>query len=559
MILVVGVAIGCWWFPVAVRAQDDDLGSQPRTPPSAADLGVDTNADVVPTTDKRSPNGDAVVPVRRAPTVDAAGAAAHAQALQEAIAMVPRDVAQLEALSSQTIQDGALTAMPKLRVLPRAARVLAAMEKGRTDDAKQALVEAQRGLQLVPTNERAEHRGMLHWLEVMLKLPSMGSLLLDGDCDGLGLAGLVNSVGVVRRARWRAMRDIIDNANIHDRFWARRLAYEWLERLDVLVAAADEDGDVRAATVGVGLLTGLVGDELAAQRDEVERALLQSLHDPASLDEPLLRALEQRRATTRVRSPATVVPQPQRKQWRLWSLTEGSVRVERFDGKDWQALWDVQGTMPTALSAELLSDARENSAAGRSALLVAASTIPTLVPRAIITDRLRGDAVAVGAAVVAVRRLVANTTVRAAVEGSADVSEWRDLLVDRYASAPPDEQSEPFLNLQRAQNSLAAHALRGLQALVVADRQLVPAIMREERLPMRERTWLIAEVADASVQPRLQELAWDRDDRVAATATWSLFKLLGAKASSYGFVRPQAAGRVGCVSRAIDAVAAEEK
>jgi len=140
-----------------------------------------------------------------------------------------------------------------------------------------------------------------------------------------------------------------------------------------------------------------------------------------------------------------------------------------------------------------------------------------------------------------------------AVDGARKAAVLREAVVAAYAAATDDDKRAPFATAQRALYGRVERALLALQAIARVDRDGAELLVRDERLPVVERAWLAADLADARFAGAFDQWAWDKDERVAALATWGGHF---ARRQHTGYLlRPQAEGLVGCVSRAAAQVA----
>jgi hypothetical protein len=546
-----------WVFAALVAVvQDDDLGSQPAATPSAADLGAE---DV-------SERAAAAPLVRRVPSIDVHGAAGHLTALQTALLGVwPADQDALDGLLAHPISDAAFNAAPPLRSWSKLAKGWYSLGRGRRDEAKSAIADGFRALSSLPPSERGRVRGGLQLLAVELALPDEASLFSNGACADLGLPSLRKEQARLKTARWAKVKAAFEGARITDRFWHRRLAHRWLGLLGKLIAEGSQAGDLRGVPLPTVFAISTRGDvdpsaELHARWRDSRDSLTRSI-EPNTADEALHALLQQGAVGPPSLTIADAVVAPAKGTWRaMLSRGPGSPdRLERFDGTGFVLVRErlSAGTTSVADDPMLWRDVNTGSGdLGRSALMAAAAWAPNnLAKTEVLTTKLSGTPADQTTAARAVAAMLHDPTATAVVEGMPVVDRWLDLLVTRFQALPDSDQATPFADPYGA----PAAILDALAALVRADRRLVPRLLRDERLPLAERVWLIADVADGGVQPRLQELAWDRDDKVAALAVWSLYRLVGHKVTGYGFVRIQAPGRVGCVSRTIESLVASSK
>jgi hypothetical protein len=106
-----------------------------------------------------------------------------------------------------------------------------------------------------------------------------------------------------------------------------------------------------------------------------------------------------------------------------------------------------------------------------------------------------------------------------------------------------------FSSLERALWGLEERALLAIRAIVARERALALKVTFENRLPLDERAWAVAELGDSRVQYRVQEMLAMGDDRAGAIALYGLYKTAGTR--SLGTVRMYSRGLMGCVSGSI--------
>jgi hypothetical protein len=121
-----------------------------------------------------------------------------------------------------------------------------------------------------------------------------------------------------------------------------------------------------------------------------------------------------------------------------------------------------------------------------------------------------------------------------------------DALVE-IAARP--QKGAPFATLQDSLFGTRERALLALRALAQKDREIAAKLIEDEKVPARERVWIVAELGEARLEHALQNLSRDRDPNVAATALYALFLARGKNV--LGHMRPNEPGVVGCVSKAV--------
>jgi len=115
--------------------------------------------------------------------------------------------------------------------------------------------------------------------------------------------------------------------------------------------------------------------------------------------------------------------------------------------------------------------------------------------------------------------------------------------------AAPDAYDARFSTLARALHGIEERALLALRAIVGRERALALKVTFENRIPLDERAWLVAELGDTRAQYRVQELVAMGDERAGAIALYATYKTSGSRA--LGFVRQYSKGTMGCVSGVI--------
>ncbi len=113
-----------------------------------------------------------------------------------------------------------------------------------------------------------------------------------------------------------------------------------------------------------------------------------------------------------------------------------------------------------------------------------------------------------------------------------------------------ERASPPFSTLQDSLYGSRERALLALLALSRADRQIIDVVVDDERVPLVERAWLAAEIADARLAQRYDSWGYHKDERMAALAVWGGVTARGRRFAGY-LLRPDNGGLVGCVSRAL--------
>jgi hypothetical protein len=572
--------------PAPARAQDDaqagkpgkeELGDTAAPPPSSEDLGAvkpeepapppppkkkkpapAAASDAGPAPDakpepkpapapkpsaKPAPAPPAPPPAAEAPSV-APDVATKAQKLKDEgnalLAAVPGDARALDAFAAQTLPDGVAGAEPALKPMMKLARARALMLQSRFDEAVTALTEVRGALDPLPTREQrrmtAEIRYHLAEIEEAKSKP-------PASCGPVGLVRVAALEGRVARARMETLDSKYRTAvKAGDRFWSRRAAFRTaaLSEDFYRAAVAAPEGFRGAALPSPFAVDGadvknLVGDVLGgAWPAEISRLYSELI---ASIDvrepDPVLLELVRSRAAAFARID---IPAGERAQnpWRdeeKPGLVRFNKRFEKREVQGWVAVDPAQAKakMAEALAKGPGSVEHAFALAGLAEAGPAPSTDQILAALHHASERVQL------AGLVAAEKAPSPALV--------------DALVEIAARAPKDPKEQPFATLQGALYGTRERALLALRALANKDRDVAEKLLQDQRLPARERTWIIAELAEGRLQYTLQTLAHDRDPIVAATAIYALALATGKNAS--GWLRPNEAGVVGCVSRAI--------
>jgi hypothetical protein len=106
-----------------------------------------------------------------------------------------------------------------------------------------------------------------------------------------------------------------------------------------------------------------------------------------------------------------------------------------------------------------------------------------------------------------------------------------------------------FPSLQRALFGTRERALLAIHRMVDRERDLAAKLVREPRLAVAERAWILGDLGDNRLTPYYQQLQREREPRAAATAIYGHYLAQGHR-MLYS-ARPREGGDVGCVSRNI--------
>lgn len=458
--------------------------------------------------------------------------------LSSLLAAEPGDVRALDGAVAAGASDGLAQAEPALRPLLRLARARSLLLQSRFDEARNTLLDVKGVLDGVSSRDAkrmtAEVRYRLAEMEDVRSTPV-------SSCGPLGLKRLAAFEGRTARERVERLAKAYGAVvKVGERFWSRRAAYRTAVLYDEFYRSAiAATMDLRAVALpspfSVGRVdAGLVVGEVLSGTwpGEISRLYSEVI---ASIDvrepDPVLVSLVSSRAAAFAR---LAVPSGERAE-NPWLVDEkpGLVRFnKRFErkshGRTWTAVQvdEGQGVFAAALAAGPGTVQHAYAVAAR------AEAGPPLPAAELAAALQHADPRVVLAGLFAAEKQPSSAFLERLLE---------------VAVAPAPQ--EPFQTLQGALFGTRERALLALRALAHKDRDAAEKILADVRLAPRERAWVVAELNEPRLQPALSALSRDRDPIVAATALYALFSAGGKGA--LGAVRPQEAGVVGCVSRAI--------
>jgi len=546
-------------------AQDDDLGSQPIGIPSAADLGaaVDEPVEDAPARPSGQAASSSSAPSRPVPPgvspVEALQAAlldlddADAKALEK----------RVEAAASLWVPDTA--GAPVVRPLQRLVKARLAILQERFDDAEALLRDASTALDAVPLEGRDARRlrEAGRFLRAQVAEGRARPLLFGTGCGRtLGIRRLARDEGEAREA---VLADVTERYRAvvagRDRFWSRRAAFA-AARLSEAVARralGEADREVTPSfrtvilpppfSIDVVDPQSLIEPTFGAWLASLRRAYGEILADIDARDPDVgLEARVREQAAALARLELVGVGESVKNPWRK-EFHPGLVRVARRAerGDATGRFVPVENAVAIEKMTEALAQQGPSTVDGAFALAGLALVQPDTVPLApILTALSSSEPRVVVAGMLAAERAVKGR------QGAERATALREPLLvatgKAFAARPADRP--PFGSLQDSLFEPVERGLLALLSLARADRSLLDTLVVDERLPLLERAWLAAEVADGRLAQRYDAWGWDKDERVAALAIWGGVTSRGRKFAGY-LLRPGEGGVVGCVSRAL--------
>ncbi len=571
------------WAGLATQSPEDLGVGAPLSGPSAADLGVDPS--IGPSVDARglalpdasdedaasegtaNESGRWRSPAGTHPAEKAARLRADVDAALVDLEPDPRVLQdRLDRVAATWASESIYALDPSLKAAHRLVKARALALAGRVEEAELATREASRALDAVvhvldAQTIRRVRAAVRFWDAFAVEVRARASLKKVGCGAALGLKRLVQD-------EVRARRRLLDNvvatyapvAKGDDRFWARRAAFFVAVFTEDFLRTTDQPGSLRAATLPSPFalddveLDALVLPAYGAWNGELRRAFLEvAAAVDAREPDPELLARAKERALRLVRDPplpsslsasSSSSAAPRLKNPWTKDLREGVLRVAHRPERTQAQGRFIPVQTREALTAMLSSVNDPTDIDGAYALVGLGRLAPSKVPlESVLTALNHAEERVVLAGLDVVVDLVN------APEGVAVARRVREAVVAAWAKAPLEEQRQPFASPERALFGRAARALLALAAIARVDRDSARALVADERLPIVERVWLVAELADPSFSAFLETWANDKDERTAALALYG--GVLARRAAAGFLLRPQAEGLVGCASRAV--------
>jgi hypothetical protein len=564
---LLGCALGLW-LASSAAAQDDDLGSQPLKTPSAADLGVAdpaVEAPPAPVRSRSSPSSTAPSPSSppaARPSPLPAGVSVSAALTAALHDLDDADPKALERRLEAALALPGDASSPSVRPLQRLVRARLAILQGRFDDAELQLREAGAALDAAALEgqEARRLREAGRFLRAHIAEGRARPVLFGAGCGrALGIRRLARDEAADREAavadvtaRYRA---VVEG---RDRFWSRRAAFA-AARLSEAMArrALGDDGAPSFRTVILpppysidaidprALVEPTLGAWLASLRRTYAEILASvDARDP---DDALVERVRQQAAALallEVQGVGEAVKNPWRREFHP-GLVRVARRAERIDATGRFA--PVENAVAIEQMGAALAQQGITTVDGAFALAGLALVQPDTVPlEPILAALSSSEPRVVVAGMVAAERAVKG---KKGAERAQALREPLLVATGKALDARPRERV-PFGTLQDSLYEPVERGLLALLSLARADRSALDVIVVDDRLPVLERAWLAAEVADARLAQRYDAWGWDKDERVAALAVWGSVSSRGRRYAGY-LLRPGDTGLVGCVSRAL--------
>ncbi len=557
---------------LAVPQQDDDLGSQPITEPSDADLGVVSDEpvdDAVAPGPQRRRRVEGTAPSALAPSSSAPAAAPQSSATAPRVAKDapagtqllaalhdlddgdPRaQLARLEAAAALAVND----ADPSLRPLQRLVKARIALLSGRLDDADSAAQDVIAQLDALASGDAQQLRHLREGARFLRAsvVDARARATLFGPVCG-------RATGIKRLVRDEAdeRQVLLESVSVHyldatrgaDRFWARRAAFATARLYEAVVRLAFTAPDFRSVTLPAPFALDVVGTaaivdpllrtwlgEIRRVYGEVmtsidARAPDADLADRARLQAAELGRLEATLGTEKVENPWRADHHP--------GLLRIGTRAERVN--------DAKHFTPveTRVALEQMNSAVDGTGVDAAyALAGIAQAAPDMLSVAPVLKALSSsDPRLVLAGLLAAERVVRGKN---GVEKAAALRE--PVTVVLAANKP---EGTAFSTLHGALYGLHERSLLALLALSRADGAVAELIVNDARVPTAEQAWIGADLADARFAAHYDTWAWDKSDVVAARGVWGGFVARGKRYAGY-LLRTNDGGLVGCASRRLD-------
>lgn len=456
----------------------------------------------------------------------------------------PGDAKALDSAVANGVPDALANAEPTLRPLVKLARARSLLLQGRVDEASNALGDVRALAERLGSREQRRISAEVRFRQAEIEeAKSEGS----PSCASLGLKRLASLEG--RNARQR-MEQLANRyravVKVGDRFWSRRAAFRTARLYDefyrrALAAPGGFRGTALPSPFAVSRVDtrALVGEVLGgAWPAEISRLYSEVMGsiDARDPDPILIEQVRQRAAAfARLELP------PGERAENPWLAEEkaGIIRYNRRyeqkgEGRKWTALSPQEAKPLVERALSLPPGSAEHAYALAASAEV--GTAPT-------TEQISAA--------------IAHADPRVQLAGLFAAERQPspalfEAVIGRAIAQPAGPAVAPFSTLQTSLFGVRERALLALRAIANKDRATAEKLLGDERLPVRERTWIVAELGEARLQQALQNLSRDRDPVVAATALYGLFLATGKR--SLGYMRPTEAGEVGCVSRAMQSM-----
>jgi hypothetical protein len=571
-VVVALVATGAFAVP---QQQDDDLGSQPITEPSDADLGVVTEEpidDAVASEPQRrrrvEGTASPLAPASTAPVAAAASSPTAPRAAKDApvgtqlLAALhdlddgdPRaQLARLEAAASLGVTDAAAAADPSLRPLQRLVKARIALASGRLDDADTTAREVLAQLDALATGDARQLRHLREAARFLSAgvVEARARLTLFGAVCGraTGIKRLVRDEADERQVLLESVsQHYLDATRNADRFWARRAAFSTARLYEGVARQAFTAPDFRSVVLPAPFALDVVDTALVVDplmRDwlgELRRVygeLLTSI-DARSPDADLAdRARVQ--AAELGRLEATLGSEKVENPWRAEhhpGLVRIAARAERRNDAG------VFTPLEARVALEQMNSAVDGTGVDAAYALAGISqAAPDMLPVGPIVKALTSsDDRLVLAGLLAAERVMRGKN------GAEKAAALREPVTAVLAAHKPEGAA--FSTLRGSLYGLHERSLQALLAIARTDHAAAEVILIDPRVPAAEQAWIGADLADAAFAARYDTWAWDRNDVVAARAVWGGFVARGKRYAGY-LLRPNEGGLVGCVSRRLN-------
>jgi hypothetical protein len=459
--------------------------------------------------------------------------------LRAALSAEPGDARALEVLATLPPGDAMFAVDPALKPLVKIARARALLLQARVEEASALLNEARPLVAALSGRSQRALVALLRYREA--EIDETRARAATTTCGALGLRRISlyegKSAGqrveeiaakyrhaVVAGERFWSRRAAFRIAVAHDDFYRRALAAPSTYR-GVPLPSPLSMGRVDTQTLLAGVLGGAWPEEISRLYSEVIASVDARAPDAALLAQ----ARERAAAFARLETPRGETAE---NPW-FGDEKPGLVRFSR----QWQRMqadgtWSVikpDDGQKAALEALALPLGSIERAYALVSLAEAGAAVP---PSAVLEALATNEPRIVLAGILA-------------AEKNPELA-FFDLLV--VIAAKPTS-GVPFGTLQDALYGPRERALLALRALVNDNRAASEVLLADERLAVRERAWIVAELGESRLQYALQGMLWDKDSLAAATALYALVGAAGNKGAAH--LRPTQLGPVGCVSKVL--------